>query len=92
MSKPSKAAGVGDGKAVELPFEEALKKLEAIVEQMESGELPLEQLLSRYEEGSHLAKVCQTRLAEAELRIQQLEKTADGGLEAKPFDTEEPSP
>jgi exodeoxyribonuclease VII small subunit len=67
-----------------MPFEEALKKLEAIVEAMESDELPLEQLLARFEEGSKLAQVCQARLAEAELKVQQLEKNATGELTLKP--------
>jgi len=47
---------------------------------MESGELPLETLLARYEEGVKLTKICQDKLAEAELKIQQLEKTAGGEL------------
>ena len=67
-----------------MPFEEALKKLESIVEAMESDELPLETLLARFEEGTQLAQVCQTKLAEAELKIQQLEKNAAGGLVLKP--------
>ena len=81
MSKPSKAAAVGK----EVPFEEALKKLETIVEAMESDELPLETLLTRFEEGTHLARVCQAKLAEAELKIQQLEKSAAGEFALKPF-------
>jgi len=66
------------------PFEEALKKLEGIVEAMESDELPLETLLAKYEEGSKLVKVCQEKLAEAELKIQQLEKTAAGDCKLNP--------
>ena len=68
-----------------MPFEEALQKLESVVEAMESGELPLESLIARYEEGVKLAKVCQEKLAEAELKIQQLEKTAAGELKLKPL-------
>ncbi|MGA2685824.1 MAG: exodeoxyribonuclease VII small subunit [Verrucomicrobiota bacterium] len=83
MSKSAKAdAGKGG-----LPFEDALKKLEAIVEAMESEELPLEALLARYEEGTRLAKVCQEKLAEAELKIRQLEKNAAGEMKLKPFET-----
>ena len=69
-----------------LPFEEALKKLEGIVEAMESDELPLETLLARYEEGSTLVKICSEKLAEAELKIQQLEKNASGEMKLKPLD------
>ena len=72
-----------------MPFEEALKKLEGIVEAMESEELPLEELLAKYEEGTQLAKVCQAKLAEAELKIQQLEKTAPGELRVKTLAPEE---
>jgi exodeoxyribonuclease VII small subunit len=68
-----------------LPFEEALGKLESIVEAMESEELPLESLLARYEEGTRLAKICQSKLAQAELKIQQLEKNAAGELTLKPL-------
>ena len=68
-----------------VPFEEALEKLEGVVDAMESGELPLESLISKYEEGMRLAKVCQEKLAEAELKIQQLEKTASGEMKLKPL-------
>ena len=69
-------------------FEEALKKLESTVTTMESEELPLETLIQRYEEGVKLAQACQAKLAEAELKIEQLEKTAAGGLKLKPFESE----
>ena len=84
MANPSKNAGQSPGKS--LPFEEALKKLEAIVEAMEGGDLPLETLLARYEEGVKLAKVCQEKLAEAELKIQQLEQDAQGEMKVKPLE------
>jgi exodeoxyribonuclease VII small subunit len=60
----------------ECSFEEALSRLESIVEAIETGDLPLEQLLSRYEEGTRLVKLCQERLAAAEIRIQQLDPRA----------------
>jgi exodeoxyribonuclease VII small subunit len=69
-----------------VPFEEALQKLESIVETMESGDLALESLLAKYEEGVKLAKICQEKLADAEVKIQQLEKTAAGELKLKPFE------
>ena len=84
MPNPSKGAGQSNP-AKNPPFEEALKKLEGIVEAMESDELPLETLIARYEEGTRLAKVCQEKLAEAELKIQQLEKNAAGEMKLKPF-------
>jgi exodeoxyribonuclease VII small subunit len=69
----------------ELPFEDALKRLETIVESMEAQDLPLETLLARYEEGARLTALCQNKLTEAELKIQQLEKNAKGGLTLKPL-------
>ena len=84
MSKPARA----DAAKGSLPFEDALKKLEGVVEAMESGDLPLETLLARYEEGARLVKICQEKLAEAEVKIQQLEKSASGEIKLKPFETE----
>jgi len=72
-----------------VPFEEALKKLEGIVEAMESEDLPLETLLAKYEEGTRLARVCQEKLAEAELKIQQLEKNSAGEMKLKPVERPE---
>lgn len=70
-----------------IPFEEAMQKLEAIVETMESGELPLETLMTQFEEGTRLAKICQTKLAQAETKIQLLEKHAAGELTLRPVET-----
>jgi exodeoxyribonuclease VII small subunit len=85
VPNPTKSTPSGASSKSALPFEEALKKLETIVEAMESGDLPLEALLAKYEEGVGLAKTCQDKLAEAELKIQQLEKTAAGELKLKPL-------
>ena len=82
----SKAVKADVAKATSLPFEEALKKLETIVETMEGDDLPLESLVAKYEEGMKLAQVCQAKLAEAELKIQQLEKNAAGEMKLKPFE------
>ena len=83
MSKPARTTEAA--KSTDLPFEEALKKLESIVETMESGDLPLETLLARYEEGVKLSQICQAKLAEADLKIQRLEKTAAGELKLNPL-------
>ena len=82
----SKSAKASDAARNSPPFEEALKKLEGIVEAMESDDLPLETLLARYEEGTKLVKICQEKLAEAELKIQQLEKNAAGEMKLKPLE------
>jgi exodeoxyribonuclease VII small subunit len=81
MSKTAKAEPGKGG----LPFEEAVKKLEGLVEAMESEDLPLEALLAKYEEGTRLVRICQEKLAEAELKIRQLEKNAAGELKLKPL-------
>jgi exodeoxyribonuclease VII small subunit len=61
-----------------LSFEDALSQLETIVETMESGDVPLAELLSKFEEGNKLLKVCETRLKDAEMRIELLKKQKDG--------------
>ena len=83
-SAPKSASAASAAK--EVPFEEALKKLESIVEQMESGELPLETMTARFEEGVRLVKTCQKRLEEAEMKISKLEKDAGGQPALKPAD------
>jgi exodeoxyribonuclease VII small subunit len=57
-----------------ISFEDALSRLEALVESMESGEVPLADLLAKFEEGNKLLKVCESRLKEAELKIEVLKK------------------
>ena len=88
MPNSSKTAGPSQTAKAGVPFEEALKKLETIVEAMESDDLPLETLLAKYEEGTKLARLCQEKLAEAELKIQQLEKSASGELKLKPLSSD----
>ena len=73
-----------------LKFETALEKLEKIVGEMESGDLPLDDILKKYEEGSALVGYCSRKLSEAEKRIEILMKNKAGALEARPFDEEEP--
>ena len=87
MPNHSKGAGQ-NSPAKNPPFEEALQKLESVVEAMESDDLPLETLLARYEEGAKLVKICQEKLAEAELKIQQLEKNAAGEMKLKPLESD----
>lgn len=74
-------------KTAKLSFETALAKLEAIVDSMESGEVPLADLLARYEEGTKLLKACENRLKEAELKIEKLKKAKDGAAAFEPFES-----
>jgi exodeoxyribonuclease VII small subunit len=69
-----------------LSFEDALGKLETIVESMESGEVPLAELLAKFEEGTKLLKVCESRLKDAELKIEQLKKQKDGSVTFEKFE------
>jgi exodeoxyribonuclease VII small subunit len=82
---PKNAGQSNAAKPGQLPFEQALKQLETIVTAMESEDLPLETLLAKYEEGTRLAKTCQEKLADAELKIRELEKTASGEMQLKPL-------
>lgn len=61
----------------ELTFEQGLEKLESIVGKMESGELPLDQLISQYEEGTRYLKQCETKLKDAEKKIEILKTKGD---------------
>ncbi len=70
----------------ETKFEDALTRLEAVVNRLESGELPLEESLRLFEEGVHLTKVCTHRLEEAERRITILLKNEGGELQEASFE------
>lgn len=76
-------------KANEPSFEEALEKLESIVGKMEDGNVPLAELLTQFEEGSKLLKQCESRLKEAELRIEQLKLNKSGEESFEAFETTE---
>jgi exodeoxyribonuclease VII small subunit len=65
-------------KESKLSFAAALTQLEATVETMESGDVPLADLLAKFEQGTKLLKVCESRLKDAELKIEQLKKQKDG--------------
>jgi exodeoxyribonuclease VII small subunit len=70
----------------QLNFEGAMDRLEAIVEEMESGKMMLEELIGRYEEGMKLVKVCQERLASAEQRIEIITRNHSGKPVVKNFE------
>ena len=72
--------------AAEANFEQAMKRLEEIVEKMESGNIPLEDLIVRYEEGMKLVKICQERLTAAEHRIEIITRNSAGKPVVKEFE------
>ncbi len=75
-------------KSKTVDFEQALGELEAVVERLEHGELPLEEALKQFERGVELARGCEASLKQAEQRVEiLLQKTPDAAPE--PFDAEE---
>jgi exodeoxyribonuclease VII small subunit len=66
-------------------FEESLKKLESVVEQLEKGDLSLEDSLKLFEEGVALSATCKKELDAAEGKVQMLIKQRDGSLKGEPF-------
>tara|TARA_B100001123_G_C14473413_1_gene695366 strand:+ start:130 stop:360 length:231 start_codon:yes stop_codon:yes gene_type:complete len=70
----------------EMQFEEAFKRLEAIVENLESGDLSLEESMKLFEEGIGLTEACKSRLEDAEQKIQLLLKDSDGKLSLEDTD------
>ena len=71
-------------KKVEINFESALSDLESIVEELESGDLSLENSLKSFEKGIKLARQCQEELSQAELQVQKLIEE-DGELKTTPL-------
>jgi len=72
----------------EMKFEEALQKLEIIVEKLETGDLPLEESLAKYEEGIRLSRICQKKLEVAKKKVELLIKDKDGKFKLESFDAE----
>lgn len=75
-------------KASEQTFETAMERLERIVEEMESDKLPLEELITRYEEGIKLTRVCEEKLKAAEQRIEIITRNAAGEPQLEEFEPE----
>lgn len=69
-------------------FEDSLKKLEGIVEQMEKGDLGLEESIKLFEEGVALSSACKKELDAAEGKVELLIKQRDGSLRTEPFPPE----
>ena len=70
----------------EIKFEESLKRLEKIVEDLEKGDLSLDEALKKYQEGIELARTCSLRLENAKKKIDVLAKNKKGEFELRPFD------
>jgi exodeoxyribonuclease VII small subunit len=73
----------------EKKFEASLARLEEIVQDLEKGDLPLEQSLKLFEEGIKLSRICNKRLEDAERKVEILMKDKGGNMTAEPFEEEE---
>ncbi len=73
----------------EKKFEAALTRLEEIVQELEKGDIPLDQSLKLFEEGIRLSRICNKRLEDAERKVEILIKDKDGAIKAEPFEEEE---
>jgi exodeoxyribonuclease VII small subunit len=96
MARDRKAAAAGaSGQAVP-SFEEAIERLQVIVEELEGGALSLEDSIARYEEGVRLSRRLTQTLDEAEKRIERLSEDASGAPVTEPMElegaAEEPRP
>ncbi len=72
----------------ELTFEQAMAQLEDIVRQLESGDLSLDEMVQRYEEGMRLLRFCQQKLMAAEQRVKKVTITDEGTIEVSDFEVE----
>jgi exodeoxyribonuclease VII small subunit len=75
-----------------LTFESAMEQLENIVRELESGEMPLETALKKFEEGIKLSQFCSEKLNESEQKISLLMERANGTVESVPFNPEVSTP
>ena len=66
-------------------FEQSMKQLERIVQELEDGDLPLEKAIKKFEEGIKLTKLCSEKLDETENKISILLKDSEGEIAEKPF-------
>ena len=69
-----------------LSFEDALRELEAIVKQLEQGQVKLDDAISAYERGAQLKAHCEKKLAEAKMKVEQIVFAADGVVSTQPAD------
>lgn len=70
----------------EMKFEDALKKLEKMVGDLENGNISLDEALEKYEEGIKLSRACAKKLEVAKKKVEILLKSEDGSVELKDFD------
>ena len=92
---PAQAAAAGETETASeglpseiaaMSFEQALAELEKIVQDLERGQLDLEAAITAYERGTHLKLHCESKLREAQLRVEKISLAPDGRVRAEPTD------
>lgn len=69
----------------EMSFEDAFVRLESLVQAMEAEQVPLDELIRNYEEGTRLYQICEKQLDEAQGRIEAIRKKKDGSIKLEPL-------
>ncbi len=83
------AQSAAQEQAPTLSFEQAMAELEGIVRKLESGQADLASTLADYERGIQLKTLCESHLAEAQLKVESIVKHADGSVGTVPFESEQ---
>jgi exodeoxyribonuclease VII small subunit len=77
---------MGEAAVKDMSFEDALSELEGIVARLERGDAPLEESIDIYERGAKLKKHCESKLKDAQLKVDKIVLGADGSVSAEPLD------
>ena len=72
------------GEIAALSFEDALKELETIVQQLERGQVKLDDAISAYERGTLLKRHCENKLQEAKMKVEKIVLSPNGGVASEP--------
>lgn len=75
------------GDRAELDFEACMQRLDEIVQELESGQVPLARAMALFEEGLRLGKTCRSLLDTAQVQVDRLLERADGAIETQPFES-----
>jgi exodeoxyribonuclease VII small subunit len=71
---------------IDLSFEDALKELEGIVQQLERGQVKLDEAITAYERGAQLKRHCEQKLADAKMKVEKIVFASDGSVGVQPAD------
>lgn len=79
---------MSNDKIKNMSFEDALKELQVVVKRLETGETTLDNSIKDYEYGMALKKYCESKLAEAKMKVEKVVEKPDGSMEKLPLDVE----